>query len=261
MKVFISWSGERSKAVAEALHEWLPSVIQAVKPWMSAEDIDKGARWGTDIARELEQTRVGLICLTPENLNASWILFEAGALSKTLDKTFVCPYLLRVKPSDLQGPLVQFQATKAEKEDTRKLLYTINKALGDQSLSEVQVGSAFEKWWPDLETRLKSVPPGEPSLPQRRPDGELLEEILELVRRQARSPIPTSVSEAPRLAWLKLTPQEEAEVTAYVTSRRALKTFTEMHTKSPAQEIPDQALEMTDPSHPSVGVIRLDKRG
>ncbi len=86
MKVFISWSGERSKAVAQAWHDWLPNVIQAVEPWMSETDIAKGARWGMDMARELDETRVGIICLTPENLNAPWILFEAGALSKTLEE-------------------------------------------------------------------------------------------------------------------------------------------------------------------------------
>ena len=109
MKVFISWSGETSKAVAETLHDWIPNVIQAVKPWISSENIDKGARWSADMAKQLGETRVGVICLTPDNLEEPWILFEAGALSKTLEQTYVCPYLFGVKPSNLKGPLFNFK--------------------------------------------------------------------------------------------------------------------------------------------------------
>jgi hypothetical protein len=38
--VFISWSGERSKLIAEAFYEWLPMVIQSAKPWMSGVSIE-----------------------------------------------------------------------------------------------------------------------------------------------------------------------------------------------------------------------------
>lgn len=160
MNVFISWSGERSKAVANALHDWIPHVINIIQPWMSEVDIDKGARWDVDVANQLKKAKVGIICLTPDNLNAPWIHFEAGALSKTVEKeTYVCPYLFEVDLKDIKGlPLEQFQSTIADKNDTRKLINTINKALEDKALKENFLNEAFEMWWPKLEDKLKNIP-------------------------------------------------------------------------------------------------------
>ena len=81
MKVFISWSGERSKQVAQLLDEWINCVIQAVDPYLSL-NIDKGDVWLSSINDSLADTSVGIICLTKENLNKPWVLFEAGALAK-----------------------------------------------------------------------------------------------------------------------------------------------------------------------------------
>lgn len=188
MKVFISWSGDMSRAVAEALRGWLPCVIQAVEPWVSAHDIERGVRWGPALTRELEQTKVGIICLTPDNLEAPWILFEAGALSKTVEATYVCPFLFRVENSDVEGPLAQFQATRAQKDDTRELVHTINKGLGPSALKEGTLDQVFEKWWPDLEQRLGAihVSSAAASIPKRT-DRQILEEILELARSAPRT--------------------------------------------------------------------------
>lgn len=186
MKVFISWSGKRSQALANMLRDWLPNVIQAIKPWMSDVDIDKGSRWSKDIALQLEESKVGIICLTPENLEAPWILFEAGALSKSLEKTYVCPFLFKIDPSDIKGPLVQFQATKANKNDTQKLLHTINQALEGEAIPKEKLDEAFEVWWPKFEQNLENIPDIETIKEPKRSDREILEEILELVRTQAR---------------------------------------------------------------------------
>jgi hypothetical protein len=50
---------------------------------MSAEEIGKGERWSINLAKELESSNFGLVCLTPENVNAPWLHFEAGAILKS----------------------------------------------------------------------------------------------------------------------------------------------------------------------------------
>lgn len=184
MDVFLSWSGPRSKSTAERLADWLPNLIQAVDPWIST-DIAKGARWGAEIAGRLEKTKVGIICLNRENLNEAWILFEAGALSKTKD-AHVCTFLLDITHADIDGPLAQFQHTRFEKDDVRKLVRTIYetaKIAGEKVPQEKHLDQLFEKLWPDLERELYAVAeqPTEPRTPVRE-SRAIIEEILEVVR-------------------------------------------------------------------------------
>lgn len=186
-KVFLTWSGSRSQEVARALRKWLPSVIQNLDPWMSESDIDKGTLWGQEISGQLQQAKIGIICLTSENLQAPWINFEAGALSK-LEGSYVCTYLLELATSDVLYPLAQFQATKAEKEDTRKLLHTLNKRLADGGLEVSQLDAAFDRWWPDLETSLSKIAkpsPAEKSV--ERTTEEMLEELINASRAHTES--------------------------------------------------------------------------
>jgi hypothetical protein len=189
MDVFISWSGTRSRAVAEALRAWLPKIINALKPWLSSEDIDKGARWSADVAGRLEAAKAGIICLTPANLHSDWILFEAGAISKTIQNTLVCPLLIDLEPTDVKGPLAQFQATRIEKGDVLKLLKTLNVGLGEDALAEGHIDEVFEVWWPKLDSQFKALPAEDREVRVPRSDRDVLEEILGFVRNQNISPI------------------------------------------------------------------------
>lgn len=184
MKVFISWSGEKSKEIASVFKEWIPAVVQAAKPYFSPSDIDKGARWSNEIAQELESSRFGLICLTDDNLQAPWLMFEAGALSKSMDKGRVCPMLFGVEPTDLAGPLVQFQAAPFSKDEVHKVIKSINGQLGESALEATVVDSVFAKWWPELEEKVKKILEKERKKngEEIRSDRELLEEVLKISR-------------------------------------------------------------------------------
>lgn len=203
MKIFISWSGERSKKVAEALREWIPKVVQAADPWSSTEDIRTGTRWGIEIAARLKECSYGIICITPENRSEPWLLFESGALSKLLESATVCPYLLDLKPTDIQDPLAQFNGVQADEEGTWKLLQSINATTEKGKLSDQQLKETFELWWPKLEEKLKAIRPGSGGTPKERPERELLEDILNHVRTLNRSLAPPSRWQMHFEEWLR----------------------------------------------------------
>ena len=188
MLIFLSWSGKRSKSVAEALSSWLSEVIQAVEPWISS-DVEKGVRWGPEITTRLQASPIGIICLTQDNLSAPWLLFEAGAISNTRD-AHVCTFLLGVPPTDVQQPLAQFQHTSFDKADVKRLLATINQRLdssGGRGLSERTLDNVFELNWPRLESILAPLcVPSQSKAQSKRSEREMLQEALELLRAQDR---------------------------------------------------------------------------
>lgn len=187
-KVFISWGGDLSKKLAEEIKNWLPSVLQFVKPYFTPDDIEKGARWESHIAQELSSSNVGIICLTKDNINRPWILFEAGALSKNFGKANVCTILFNVDSSQITGPLTSFQATKFDKSDFKKLVKTINETGEDSKLDSKILDEVFEMWWPRLEEKINSIIAGhkEDLNSDERSDREILEEVLELTRMYAK---------------------------------------------------------------------------
>ena len=188
MKVFISWSGDRSRAVADVLRRWFPSVLQAVRPYFSPDDVAKGSRWSTEIAKELEASRVGLLVITPENQEAPWLLFEAGALAKNLDRSKVCPILFgAMEPTDVKGPLVQFQAAQFSKEEMKRVIKMMNAELAESALVPDVLESVFEMWWPELEEQVGKELEGsdEDDREARRSERDMLEEVLGLTRRLA----------------------------------------------------------------------------
>lgn len=189
MNIFISWSGESSKEIANTLKNWIPKVLQSAKPYFTPSDIEKGSKWETEITKKLSECKVGLICLTSENTEKPWILFEAGALSNKLEKSRVCPILFDLTNSDLKGPLATFQTTEFKKEDFKKLMKSINLLLDENKISDVIFDEVFETFYPQLEENIKTIlettnVKDVVNVVTKRSDREILEEILELTRKQ-----------------------------------------------------------------------------
>lgn len=192
MKVFISWSGDASRKIATALFEWLPMVLQSTRPYMSSESIDKGTRWASSISNELEGSSIGILVLTPDNTEAPWIHFEAGALAKVVGDSKLAPLLFGLKPSDIGSPLSQFQVTLFTKSDVLKLLKSINAESGDEALPESRLSKMHDALWDDLQAAVTPIvtdfssAKAKPPEASKEENSKILEEILTLVRQSHR---------------------------------------------------------------------------
>ena len=184
MNIFISWSGERSHKVAELLNDWIQCVIQAVDPWLSSRDIDKGTVWFSELTDQIEKTNNGIICLTKANLNKPWILFEAGALAKGLQTNRVFTFLIDLEAHDVKDPLAQFNHTSPNRNDLYRLIISINNGLGDRALKTDVLRKVFETYWPQFEKDFKEILKNtkEEEIKEQRPQKDILTEILYAVR-------------------------------------------------------------------------------
>jgi hypothetical protein len=188
MKVFISWSGLQSKAAGLALRDWLPKVLQNIEIWMSDRDIPAGAMWLHEIMEQLKEANFGIVCITPENRDRSWIHFEAGAIAKAIDNiNCVCPYLISMRGADLQNnPLSNFQYKQADEKGTKELIESINKS-HEKPLELDLLRETFDLWWPKLSNKLNEIPEPENTPDMETKPQDILGEVLEGVRRIERS--------------------------------------------------------------------------
>jgi hypothetical protein len=158
MKLFLSWSGEVSQKVAQALRNWLPYIVQPVRPFLSTIDISKGERWNNVLSQELKDASYGIVCVTPYNIQKPWMNFEAGMLASFFDRSSLTPLLFRVDRSAITGPFSQFQSALCNEDDILSMVCSINYKLGDAKLDHEVLIRTFDVWWKELKKELDSIP-------------------------------------------------------------------------------------------------------
>jgi hypothetical protein len=157
MKIFVSWSGAASHLVADALKAWLPNVLPNLGSddvFLSSSDIGPGEHWMSRLDEVLESHDFGILCLTRQNMNAPWILYEAGALSKHFKTARVAPLLVGLELDDLAGPLSQRNASGVGKDDMRKLVRALNAQMGKEGIDPRKLDRIFEALWGEIEPAL-----------------------------------------------------------------------------------------------------------
>lgn len=185
MKVFISWSGDRGRSVANALAAFIKGIVQAIKPWVSDKDIDSGSVWFTEILVALKESQYGVICITPEKLDAPFLLFEAGALASHFGKARVAPLFIGVNPDSLKPPLTQFHGRHCDEAGIQRLVLDIAKAARELKvdvISDEEIKRLWPTQWPILEAEIRKVlQSGIPHTAPLKPD-EVNRELLNTVR-------------------------------------------------------------------------------
>lgn len=144
MVIFISWSGEIAKSIAEALKEELANIFNTkdnkIEFFVSSQDIAAGADWFNEISRAIETSILGILCLTKENTTnesiADWIVFEAGALAFHLkNKKAIIPMLFDTNVPT-KSPLRPFEFIKFTPTQYKKLICDINNNYLDKKYEE-----------------------------------------------------------------------------------------------------------------------------
>jgi len=180
LHLFLSWSGNRSRAVAAILLETLSDFVDGIEPWMS-DETGSGSFWSAATSDRREGARFGIICVTPENQHSTWLNFEAGAFVRLFRDARAVPYLLDLLPSNLKPPLGLLQAKPSTEAGTWDMVRSINRAVA-APLPEDGLRRRFDAFWPQLAQKLAEVPPPETRVETARPGAELLGEILDRVR-------------------------------------------------------------------------------
>lgn len=188
LNIFISWSGAQSEEVGQAFSSLLPDLFDGIDTFISGADIDKGTRWSHVLSTSLKSSSCGIVCLTPESLQSTWVAFEIGAISKAAGgaeaaRNRIWTYIVGLERSELAvSPFAEYQATNATQKDTFRLVESIN-GLSPNPVTSATLKKRYDQvFWPPFSKHIEHARSLQPSeLTNRSKESLLLAEILNSV--------------------------------------------------------------------------------
>ena len=151
--VFVSHTHEDAD-FARVLKEWLDETfLGAVECFVSSspESLGPGTDWPELLKKNLQNSSLSLVLLSPGSLARPWLNFEAGAAYvRGVPVIPIC--IAGLKVADLAAPLSFLQAIQLDVvEDQRTLLTAIGRAVGLRTPKNIEV--------PKLPARTSEMPP------------------------------------------------------------------------------------------------------
>ena len=158
-KIFISWSGEHGKVIAQVLKQGLECDIFSgkVKCFVSDTNITCGDDWRNKINKVLKAAQFGIVCVTKDTIISPWIHFEAGALIGNNIKTV--PLLFNCNENALLGtPLLEKQHVQFhDRIKFCQMINDINEELQLTDISKSQLDEITKKVYTKLQEELRGV--------------------------------------------------------------------------------------------------------
>lgn len=166
MRVFLSWSKRPSEDYAKLVREFLPQIINIKQDdiFMSSESIGLGTNGILSINENLSESGFGLLFMTPNNKDETWLNFEAGAISKGLTGNRVTPIVFDTKDKDSVlsgGPISTLQGTLFSEESFLKIILDMNKELPEDLRREEElVKKIYLNLWKGIERQVSGISGG-----------------------------------------------------------------------------------------------------
>jgi TIR domain len=183
VKLFLSWSGDSSKGIAEIFRNWLRAFSTELDIFFTPDGIEAGMRWNDELSLTLQECEIGIFVYTRQNLDSLWMAFEAGALSKRIKTGRVIPLIFGEPELKLKAPLSQFQAKRFSEKGVFETLESINNCLVDRK-SKDELNNFMKFTWgkicTDVEQELEKYKDSD--LSPANDNSEILNNLYSLIR-------------------------------------------------------------------------------
>ncbi len=165
--IFISWSGQSGKIIAQAVSRAIKLMIPSADVFMAKVDINKGKDWRETLENRLLDAVFGLFIITPSMGNPEWLAFEAGAITQAASnntKIQIFPLIFdgidgnsRV-PADVPKYIEDKQFTRFEEDEWKTLfdLFYIDSDSRDSRKKE-RDHDLFKLVWKDLKSEISKI--------------------------------------------------------------------------------------------------------